>query len=99
MKKNKVGVKNLKNGPKSGREKGKLPVKKIKKSPKIAFMGTFYFHGKKKHCLILIQHFALFLCKNSTTPARNYELLKNWGLGALDTKSTMYLCKFLLALL
>ena len=44
-----MGVKNLKNGPKSGREKGKLPVKKIKKSPKIAFTGTFYFHGEKKN--------------------------------------------------
>ena len=49
VKKIKVAVKNLKNGPKSGREKGKLPVKKIKKSPKIAFTGTFYFHGEKKN--------------------------------------------------
>ena len=48
VKKIKVAVKNLKNGPKSGREKGKLPVKKIKKRPKIAFTGTFYFHGGKK---------------------------------------------------
>ena len=43
--KEKKGVKNLKNWPKSGREKRKQPVKKIKKRPKIAFMGTF--HGKK----------------------------------------------------
>ena len=45
-----VGVKKLKNGPKSGREKRKVPVKKNQKMPKIGFTGTFYFHGKKKHC-------------------------------------------------
>ena len=41
-------MKKLKNGPKSGREKGKMPVKKPKKRPKMAFTGTFDFHGKKK---------------------------------------------------
>ena len=40
-------MKNLKNGPKSGRENEKMPVKKPKKRPKIAFTGTFYFHGEK----------------------------------------------------
>ena len=54
VKKNNVGVKNLKNGPKSGREKRKLPVKKIKKMPKIGFTGTFYFHGKKKHWSVMV---------------------------------------------
>ena len=44
----KMGVKNLKNWPKSGRGKRKLPVKKIKKRPKIVFTGTFYFHGEQK---------------------------------------------------
>ena len=45
----KVGLNNLKNGPKSGRENEKMPVKKPKKSPKIAFTGTFFFsRGKKK---------------------------------------------------
>ena len=44
-----VGVKKLKNGPKSGREKGKMPVKKPKKRPKMAFTGTFDFHGEKKN--------------------------------------------------
>ena len=48
VKKIKVAVKDLKNGPKSGREKGKLPVKEIKKRPKMGFHGHFYFHGKKK---------------------------------------------------
>ena len=47
----KVGVKKLKNGPKSGREKRKLPVKKIKKTPKIGFHGHFFFHGEKKTLL------------------------------------------------
>ena len=47
VKKIKVGVKNLKNGPKSGREKRKLPVKKIKKNQKVVFTGTFFFHGEK----------------------------------------------------
>ena len=45
----KVGVKKLKNGPKSGREIVFLPVKKLKKGPKMAFTGTFFFHGKKKN--------------------------------------------------
>ena len=49
--KKKVGVKNLKNGPKSGRENEKVPVKKPKKRPKIAFTGTFYFHNEKKNTL------------------------------------------------
>ena len=43
-----VGVKKLENGPKSGREIGFLSVKKLKKRPKMALTGTFYFHGKKK---------------------------------------------------
>ena len=47
-----MGVKNLKNGPKSGRENEKMPVKKSKKRPKIAFTGTFYFHGKKKNTVL-----------------------------------------------
>ena len=50
VKEKKVGVKKLENGPKIGREIGFLPVKKLKKWPKMAFTGTFYFHGKKKHC-------------------------------------------------
>ena len=45
--KKKVGVKKLKNGPKSGREKGKMPVKKLKNRPNIAFTGTFNFDGEK----------------------------------------------------
>ena len=45
--KKKVGVKKVKNGPKSGREKGKVPVKKTEKRPKNVFTGTFYFHGEK----------------------------------------------------
>ena len=49
VKKKIVGVKNLKNGPKSGREKRKVPVKKIKKIPKTVFTGTFFFHGEKKN--------------------------------------------------
>ena len=49
VKEKKVGVKKLENGPKSGREIGFLPVKKLKKWPKMAFTGTFYFHGKKKN--------------------------------------------------
>ena len=44
-----MGVKKLKNGPKSGREKAKMPVKKLKNRPKIAFTGTFIFTGKKKN--------------------------------------------------
>ena len=48
VKEKKVGVKKLENGPKSGREIGFLPVKKLKKWPKMAFTGTFYFHGEKK---------------------------------------------------
>ena len=39
-----VGVKKLENRPKSGREFVFLPVKKI---DKMAFTGTFFFHGKK----------------------------------------------------
>ena len=45
--KEKVAVKNLKIGPKSGRENKKLPVKKVQKRLKMAFTGTFYFHGEK----------------------------------------------------
>ena len=41
-------MKKLKNGPKSGREKGKMPVKKLKNRPKMAFTGLLIF--KKKHC-------------------------------------------------
>ena len=47
--KKKVGVKKLENRPKSGREIVFLPVKKSKKRQKMAFTGTFFFHGKKKH--------------------------------------------------
>ena len=46
--KRKMGVKKLKNGPKSGRENNKVPVKKSKKRPKMVFTGTFFFTGKKK---------------------------------------------------
>ena len=49
----KVGVKKVKNGVKSGREKEKVPVKKPGKWPKMAFTGTFEFTGMKKnivHC-------------------------------------------------
>ena len=53
VKEKNVGVKKLENGPKSGREIGFLPVKKLKKWPKMAFKGTFYFHGGKKHCWAL----------------------------------------------
>ena len=49
VKEKKVGVKKLENGPKSGREIGFLPVKKLKKWPKMAFTGTFIFTGKKKN--------------------------------------------------
>ena len=49
VKKIKVGVKNLKNGQKNGREKRKLPVKKIIQKPKVVFTGTFFFHGEKKN--------------------------------------------------
>ena len=47
--KKKVGVKKLENRPKSGREIVFLPVKKSKKRQKMAFTGTFFFTGKKKH--------------------------------------------------
>ena len=53
VKEKKVGVKKLQNGPKSGREIGFLPVKKLKKWPKMAFTGTFYFHGEKKKCTFM----------------------------------------------
>ena len=46
-----MGVKKLENRPKRGREIVFLPVKKLKKGQKMAFTGTFYFHGKKKHWL------------------------------------------------
>ena len=39
VKKKIVGVKNLKNGPKSEREKRKPPVTRIKKRQKIVFAG------------------------------------------------------------
>ena len=48
-----LSVKKLENGPKSGREIGFLPVKKLKKWPKMAFTGTFDFHGKKNTDLII----------------------------------------------
>ena len=48
VKEKKVSLKKLENWPKSGREIGFLPVKKLKKWPKMAFTGTFYFHGEKK---------------------------------------------------
>ena len=34
---------------KSAREMQKVTVKKTQKEPKMAFTGTFDFHGKKKH--------------------------------------------------
>lgn len=46
--KKKAAMKYLKNGPKCGREKENLPVKKIIKWPKIFFTDTINFHGKKK---------------------------------------------------
>ena len=52
VKEKNVGVKKLENGPKSGREIGFLPVKKLKKWPKMAFTGTFYFHGEKKNTAV-----------------------------------------------
>ena len=41
-------MKNLKKGQKSAREKKILPVKKLKKWPKMAFTGNFFFHGEEK---------------------------------------------------
>ena len=41
-------MKNLKNGPKSGRENNKAPVKNQKKRPKMVFTGTFFFSRVKK---------------------------------------------------
>ena len=41
-------MKKLENRPKSGREIVFLPVKKSKKRQKMAFPGTFFFHGEKK---------------------------------------------------
>ena len=65
-----VGVKKIENGPKSGREIGFLPVKKMKKLPKMAFTGTFYFHGEKKKHRRTVRKYTVTLEKmhHSTKP-------------------------------
>ena len=53
-----------------------MPVKKTENRPKIAFTGTFHFHGEKKRWLKLYEDVFFRRCKNG---GWNLHLLGGMG--------------------